>query len=83
MGRESPIKPYSPPKGSARYDMSIAQATEVNSLKRRLARDGILLEHKEVVEWGLVVDLNDRVMEYKTKEAGGCKRGDYKPNPAL
>ncbi len=63
--------------------MSIAQATEVNSLKRRLARDGILLEHKEVVEWGLVVDLNDRAMEYKTKEACGCKRGDYKPNPAL
>jgi len=52
--------------------MSIAQAAEVYSLKRRLERDGILLEHKNVVEWGVVVDLNDRLMEYKTKEAGGC-----------
>jgi hypothetical protein len=63
--------------------MTIGQATEVNSLKRRLARDGILLEHKEVVELGLVIDLKDRIMEYSGKEDGGHKRGDYKPNPAL
>ena len=60
--------------------MTAQQAKEVNDLKRKLAQDGIVMDKGSVIENGLVVNQNDRIMDYTTNSKS---RGNYKPNPAL
>lgn len=56
---------------------------DILSLRKKLANDGVQLATADAVEQGISINLKERDLTYKSKEAERSRAMEYIPNPGL